>query len=171
VAFFVAFKYKITFKKKGMKKVLLLVMIFTSISLFTKAQTAEDSVKQVINNMFTAMRTSDAALFSSCFTDSALLQTIAIDRKTSERTVRNEDLKAFAEHISKLQKDSADERIAFETIKIDADLASVWTPYQFFYNNKFSHCGVNSFQLVRIKNAWKIQYIIDTRRRDNCGVK
>ena len=42
------------------------------------------------------------------------------------------------------------------------------TPYKFYVGEKFSHCGVNSFQLVKIRGEWKIQYIIDTRRRQNC---
>ena len=55
-----------------------------------------------------------------------------------------------------------------EVVKIDGALASVWTPYKFYFNGKFSHCGVNSFQLVRMNNTWKVQYIIDTRRRVGC---
>jgi len=63
---------------------------------------------------------------------------------------------------------AADERISFETIKIDGPLAIAWTPYKFYYEGKFSHCGVNSFQLVRVDNQWRIQYLIDTRRRQGC---
>ncbi len=82
--------------------------------------------------------------------------------------VRKENISDFAKQISTLPKGAADEKITFDIVKVDADLASVWTPYQFYFNNKFSHCGVNSFQLVRINGEWKIQYIIDTRRKDNC---
>jgi len=67
-----------------------------------------------------------------------------------------------------MPKDAADERIVFETIRIDGPLASVWTPYNFYYEGKFSHCGVNSFQLVKINGEWKIQYLIDTRRKQGC---
>jgi hypothetical protein len=48
-------------------------------------------------------------------------------------------------------------------------MAAVWTPYNFYYNGQFSHCGVNSFQVIRFKDGWKIQYIIDTRRRTGCN--
>jgi len=59
-------------------------------------------------------------------------------------------------------------KITFSNILIDGNLASVWTPYEFYFKGQFSHCGVNSFQLVKSNNEWKIQYIIDTRRKDNC---
>ena len=69
---------------------------------------------------------------------------------------------------SKLSKNDADEKIKFEAIHIDGNLASVFTPYEFYYKGKFSHCGANSFQFVKQNNVWKIQYIIDTRRKENC---
>jgi hypothetical protein len=44
--------------------------------LKSNGQTAEDSVKAVINKMFTGMKTADAALLKSSFADSMVLQTI-----------------------------------------------------------------------------------------------
>jgi hypothetical protein len=44
----------------------------------------------------------------------------------------------------------------------------VWTPYRFIFNGKFSHCGVNSFTLVKLNGEWKINYVIDTRRKEKC---
>ena len=136
-------------------------------AFFAKAQTAEDSVKAVVNKMFDAMRTSDSEMLRSVFGDSALLQTISRS-KEGKMLIRNESISEFAKSIASAPKGSLDERISFETIKIDGPLASVWTPYSFYYNGKFSHCGVNSFQLVRMDGVWKLQYIIDTRRKAGC---
>ena len=149
-----------------MKTLLLLLMVGTISKGYT--QRAEDSVKQTINTMFAGMKNSNPDLLRSVFADSALLQTISRNKVSGVISVRNEPIQQFIEQVSGLPKDAADERITFDMVKIDADLASVWTPYQFYYEGKFSHCGVNSFQLVRIKGQWKIQYIIDTRRKDNC---
>ena len=131
------------------------------------AQSAEDSVKSVVNNLFVAMKNGDASLFKTVFSDSAILQTISRS-KEGKTLVRTESVDEFASFVSQLKKDSADERIRFETIKIDGPLAIAWTPYNFYYNGKFSHCGVNSFQLVRFDDGWKIQYLVDTRRRTGC---
>lgn len=131
------------------------------------AQTADDSVKTVINNLFMAMKNADAALLKTVFADSAILQTIA-KNKAGETIIRNEQVAEFIDFVSKQPKGGADEQISFASIKIDGDLASVWTPYKFYYNGNFSHCGVNSFQLVRLKNEWKIQFLIDTRRKKGC---
>ena len=148
-----------------MKKFILLLLIINT-AMMSHAQSAEDSVKAVVNNLFRAMKNSDGVLLKSVFADSAILQTI--ETKTGKTIVTNEAVAGFIESISKLPAGAADEQIIFDVVKIDAALASVWTPYKFFFNGKFSHCGVNSFQLVRLNNEWKIQYLIDTRRRAGC---
>jgi len=148
-----------------MKRFFILLTMFITVN--AQSQTPEDSVKAVINQMFDAMRNIDGAKLKDAFADSAILQTIARTKEGGIRIV-NESIDNFVKSISRLPKDSADERISFETIKIDGPLASAWTPYKFYYASKFSHCGANSFQLVRINGRWKIQYLIDTRRRLGC---
>ena len=132
------------------------------------AQSAEDSVKAAVNKMFKAMKDADASALKSCFGDSIVFQTIARD-KDGNLEVRNESTTDFIDFISKQKPGVADERITFETVKVDGPLAIAWTPYNFYYNGLFSHCGVNSFQLVRFNGIWKIQYIIDTRRKQPCN--
>lgn len=147
-------------------KCFLVLLTSLTFSVFVNAQ-AEDSVKAVVNNLFTGMRNADPVLLRSAFSDSAILQTITRN-KEGKMVVATENLNEFADFVSHLKKDSADEIIQFEAIKIDGPLAIVWTPYNFYHNGKFSHCGVNSFQLVRFDGIWKIQYLIDTRRRTGC---
>ena len=120
-----------------MKQVLFFIL-FGATAITLKAQTTEDSVKAAVNLLFDGMKTSDPQKLQSAFADSAVLQTIGRIKEGSE-VVKNESVKEFAESISKLPKGAADERITFETIKIDGPLASVWTPYKFYYNGKFSH--------------------------------
>lgn len=145
-----------------------LILLTTCLfSPFINAQSAEDSVKTTVNNLFTAMRNADPVLLRSVFADSAVLQTISVNRE-QRVIILNEDVDDFVEFVKEVKKDSADERIRFETIKIDGPLAIVWTPYNFYYAGKFSHCGVDSFQLVKLNGVWKIQYLIDTRRRQGC---
>jgi len=150
-----------------MKRILILLTATIFISTITKAQSAEDSVKAVVNQLFTAMKGANAAMLKEAFADSAVLQTI---RRKQDGTffVQDEKVSDFVEQIGKAKKDSLDERITFETVKIDGPLAIAWTPYKFYYAGNFSHCGVNSFQLVRINGRWKIQFLIDTRRRQGC---
>ena len=125
----------------------------------------KDSVEvaQVIHNMFTAMKTSDTNLLKTCFSSTAVFQTIITRKDTTK--VKNEIVQDFINSIGKQVPSSLDERITIGSLLIDATLASVWTPYQFYFKGQYSHQGVNSFQLVRHTEGWKIQYLIDTRRK------
>ncbi|MFN8251277.1 MAG: nuclear transport factor 2 family protein [Ferruginibacter sp.] len=144
-------------------------LFLTALGCFqiANAQTAEDSVKATVNKLFEGMKASDAQMIQEVFGDSAVLQTITRN-KEGKTVVLNEEVKAFAASVAKLAKGDADERIQFDVVKTDGPLAIVWTPYRFFYKGNFSHCGVNSFQLVRFNGVWKIQYLIDTRRKSGC---
>ena len=151
-----------------MKSIIMLIFITALITKNSDAQTAEDSVKAVVKQLFDGMKNSDAEMISSAFADSAILQTIGQD-KQGKMIIENDKVDEFAKLISGLKKGAADEQILFETIKIDGPLAIVWAPYKFYFDGQFSHCGVDSFQLVFINGQWKIQYLIDTRRKQPCN--
>src|SRR5687768_5080814 len=97
-----------------MKRIILALALSFAISFGFAQKSAEDSIKIVINNMFDGMRNADTTLFLSAFSESPVMQTISNrDGKTS---IRSENVKDFAGFVGKLKKDSADERITFETI-------------------------------------------------------
>jgi Putative lumazine-binding len=145
------------------------VIFLTFVAAVTtaKAQMAEDSVKAAVNLLFTAMKQSDTVMLKNAFHGSAVLQTLARN-KEGNVFINNETVSGFAKQVSQFAKDAIDERIEFETVRIDGPIASVWAPYKLYLNGQFIHCGVNSLQLVRINGIWKIQYILDTRRKIGC---
>jgi hypothetical protein len=106
-------------------------------------------------------------MIRSAFADSAILQSIG-KNKEGKIVIQNDSVDEFAKSISTIKKGAADEQIIFESIRIDGPLALVWAPYKFYFDGKFSHCGVDSFQLIFINGHWKIQYLIDTRRKQPC---
>jgi len=144
-----------------------LMAFFLLINSSAFAQSDEEGVKAVVNALFEGMKKGDTALLRSAFAPGGVLQTV-IKNREGEVKVMTEPLDSFVVAVGRPHTEVYDERIRFETVKIDGDLAIAWTPYKFFIGEKFSHCGVNSFQLVKLKGQWKIQYIIDTRRRAGC---
>lgn len=150
-----------------MKKLFFLTAIMLFSMKMTAQLTATDSVKATVNHFFEGMKTGDTALIRSTLTEGVIFQSVARS-KEGLMSVKTENVNDFIGFIAKEEKGNADERITFKTVEIDGALASVWTPYSFYYKGQFSHCGANSFQLVKIGVDWKIQYIIDTRRRQGC---
>jgi hypothetical protein len=151
-----------------MKKLTVFLFLLSFYGQSTTAQTtAEDSVKAVITQFFNGMKNVDTAAIRATFTEGVIFQTIARN-KEGETLVKSEVVDNFLNFIAKEERGAADERITFGQVLVDGSLASVWTPYNFFYKGQFAHCGVNSFQLVKIKGNWRIQYLIDTRRKKGC---
>ena len=133
-----------------------------------QAQQEELNVKATINQLFEGMRNADSTKILSVFAPAAIMQTIVVNNE-GKTSIRQNEVAGFATSVGKLAKGAADEQIQFETIKVDGDLAIAWTPYRFIFNGNFSHCGVNTFTLVKLDGVWKINYIIDTRRKENCN--
>ncbi|MCZ4243399.1 nuclear transport factor 2 family protein [Pedobacter punctiformis] len=142
----------------------LFLMLFTP-KLFAQSN-EEEQVKDAVNKLFTGMKAGDSTLARSAFAKGSLMQTIV--NKDGKTTVRTESVDGFLKFLGTPHKEKYDERIVFTKILIDGPLASVWTDYKFYVDEKFSHCGVNSFQLVKGEKGWQIVYIIDTRRKDGC---
>ena len=153
-----------------MKKKILVALLILSISQYSSnaqslnaagSSDSEKEVKQVIQNMFRAMQQADTSLLKTCFSDHVIFQTIL--NKPEGALIKTESVNNFIQSIGKQTPNALDERIEFGAIQIDPLMATVWTPYTFYYKGQYSHKGVNSFQLVKLKEGWKIQYLIDTR--------
>lgn len=142
-----------------MNKLTMLALLF---GIFCFGQKSQD-IEKPIHILFLGMKNADPELMKSAFAENAVLQSIAKDG-----TVKNENVQEFIASVSKFSKGDLDEKIIIDAVHSDGGLASVFTPYSFYFKGKFSHCGANSFQLVKQQNEWKIQYIIDTRRKENC---
>lgn len=145
-----------------------LQVLFAALTSTASAQVNEqEAVKGVVNNLFTAMRTSDTVLLKSVFAPDMILQSVVNKRDGSVGLI-TEKAAAFIKSIGTPHKEVYDERIVITDVKVDGPLASVWAPYKFYVGSTFSHCGVNVFQLMKAADGWKIIYIVDTRRKDNC---
>ena len=93
--------------------------------------------------------------------------TYAYDSKGHSRA-KGENLADFLRGAALMGEADMEERLTDWQCQIDDGIASVWTPYEFYFEGKFSHCGANSFQLIRVQDEWKITMITDTRRKSKC---
>jgi hypothetical protein len=70
------------------------------------------------------------------------------------------DVRAFSneEYFADLQasKQKMQERIWNPDVRIHGLIATVMAPYDFWIDGKFSHCGVDTFDLIKTEDGWRI---------------
>ena len=150
-----------------MKKLLLLgAFCFT---LIVNAQkTEKENVKATIVKFFEAFHKQDTTMLKAMAKGDIIMQSISVD-KEGKTVLQESDYSQFLKNIASIPKDRTfEEKLLDFNIQVDGNMANAWTPYEFWYNGNFSHCGVNSFQLIKVNDEWKIIYLVDTRRREGC---
>ena len=131
------------------------------------AQKQDKAIRAVIDRFFEGLAKGDTILLKNTCTENPLMQTYMADQGGNLQ-VFTEPFSEFVAFVGAPRKDTFLEKIEFGAIHAEKSLASVWTPHKFYLNGKLRHCGTNSFQLVKTADGWKIQYIIDTRRKEGC---
>ena len=78
---------------------------------------------------------------------------------------------SIEEYLNRLpaRKSEYRERMWNPEVRVHGPLASVWTPYDFWIDGKFSHCGVDVFDLVKTTEGWKISGGAYTVERTGCA--
>ena len=111
----------------------------------------------VVENLFAAMKAKDAAAISALFMKDG--QLVAIDKPRNGNgpsTTRLFTGDAFAKLIGESKAADFIEKMKDPEVKVFGDMAIVFGRYTFHVGDKFSHCGTNSFHLVRTPDGWKI---------------
>lgn len=147
-----------------MKKLLLLLAIWGLSQLNAKAQsTEEEAVKATIKQLFDGMRKGDSTMVGAVFHPTARLQSV-FTNKEGKVVVKTDAISGFIKSIGTPHPAVYDERLLSYEIRIDEQMATAWTPYEFYVGDKFSHAGVDAFQLAKTEKGWQIIQITDTRR-------
>lgn len=143
-----------------MNRILFIVMfVFTS-----TLHSQNDEVKQVVVTFFKGFHAKDSTIIKSVCAENMILQSIAESSKGSQ--IKNQIPQDFYRSIATIPSTMLfEERVLECSIQVDGAMAHVWTPYEFYVNNKLSHKGVNAFTLFKDNGLWKIVYLIDTRRK------
>jgi hypothetical protein len=144
---------------------LLAAVLFPAFAAPAAAQnTDEAAVRAVIQRLFDGMRSRDTALIRSTFADEAQFYGLGQDG-----SVRITTPSEFIGSIAGAPADLLFDEVLHDTeVRIDGPLAVVWTYYDFFAGENFSHCGYDAFQLLKVQDDWKIVALADSRRREGC---
>lgn len=108
------------------------------------------------------MHAHDAKAAASLFLPGAILASVDATGKTSSTPFEK-----FVERIATSNKKWL-ERIWNPKVQQYGVIATVWADYDFYLDGKFSHCGIDAFQMLKTESGWKIAAISDSRVTDGC---
>lgn len=150
-----------------MKLFLSYFMFFFVFTITAQKNIEEEAIREVIATFFKGLHKGDSAVVSKTFHKDIKIQTTTT-QKGKKILVTEAKTKLLTGIAAKDPKHVYFEKLLAINVQIDGNLASVWTPYEFYFNGTFSHCGANSFQLFNNNGLWQITCLIDMRRRTNC---
>ncbi|HMG92070.1 MAG TPA: nuclear transport factor 2 family protein [Chryseolinea sp.] len=131
---------------------------------------AQDEKKEVLaisQQFFSALEKGDTAALRSLFLDDALNYFVQ-ERDTKVRT-GSRSPKSF-----KADKDRVvRERFIKDGVNVMVHnrIAVVWGSYNLWINDKFSHCGVDAFTLLKTEAGWKISSLSYSMETEGCQEK
>jgi len=140
---------------RGVLIVLLLVQASAiAVAQGQPAAVAErDAVVNTVQAFFDTMAAKDVEGARRIMMPQALFNGVGErDGKPTLRTFTNEEyLKDLAG-----MKQALRERMWNPEVRIRGAIASVWTPYDFWIDGKYSHCGIDRFDLVKTADGWRL---------------
>ena len=151
-----------------MKQILCFLILFSIGSSAFSQSSEEADVKKVVTDFFEAFHRQDTVALRDLSHSTIKMQSIGMDAEGNSKVSTN-PYGSFLKSIAGIPSTTKfEEKLHAFDVQVNGPLANVTTPYSFHLNNTLSHCGVNSFTMVKESGEWKIVYLIDTRRKDGC---
>ena len=135
----------------------------------SSARAEEDARAQVlatVQSLFDAMARKDAEAGKKLFLPEARFFSVRVEAGApivGTFTIE-EGLRRWAESSEALL-----ERIWSAEVRIHGRIATVWTPYDFHRDGKFSHCGIDAFDLVQTVEGWRLAGGVFTMETEGCA--
>lgn len=147
-----------------------LVALLASIALVSQAQTEQERVSGVINQLFKGMYLADSTMVLATLQPDVTMATVFTTKDGKPGLSRKGTAADFAKSVGTPHPEPYSEEIWNLTVQVDGNFAQAWCDYAFYVGNTFSHCGVDAFQLFKTADGWKIFHLADTRRKTDCNI-
>jgi hypothetical protein len=149
-------------------KFFILLMVVAALgiqSAWSSPQSEEQSVIAVVEQFFKALETRDADLVRNILLPKGVVFSVREEggKKSIRATTHQHIIGSFGASTEKML-----ERMWDPKVLIHKEIAVLWTKYDFHIDGKFSHCGVDAFNLIKTPDGWKISGIIYTVEKEGC---
>lgn len=141
-----------------MKRSFITIVIVSILAATTSAQVEDKkAAADVIEKLWAGMKAKSAEQIKAVFMPGG--QLVAIDKPRDGKVISTTRVLSgdqFAKMISEAKAPEFIESMPQPSVHVDGDVAIVTGRYTFTVGGNFSHCGTNTFNLVRTANGWMI---------------
>lgn len=119
------------------------------------------AILATVQSLFDALGERDTELLTAILHPDILMRSVERSAE-GERSASTSTLEGM---VARLEADGPrmTERMWDPEVRISGDLATVWTPYDFYVGEDLSHCGADAFILMREGGDWQITSLSWTR--------
>ncbi|MDT8368514.1 MAG: hypothetical protein RQ745_04865 [Longimicrobiales bacterium] len=127
----------------------------------------EAEVIAVVEDFLEAISARDGATMEALSLPGGSVHSVALGDDGSLEGVNS---RALAEDAARIPEasDPLLERMWDPVAMVHGRLAMVWTPYDFWVDGEWSHCGVDAFTLVETDAGWRVSSISYTTETSDC---
>ncbi len=148
--------------RKLLGSLALILLLFPALC---QAQSEEKGVLAAVQRFFDADAAKDAEgarevmMPEGCF--------FSVRTEDDQKVVRSFTIKEYLDELP-ARAETVRERIWEPTVLIHQEIAVVWTRYDFYRDGRFSNCGIDSWNLIKTPEGWKISGGSYTVERMDC---
>lgn len=136
------------------------LLVLASFSQSARAQASDVEGKAAIavaDSVLAALSSGDNATLARLTLDSSVVGGVGL-RDGVERL----SLRTWGLYINRTGPSTFTERGFDATARVQDRVAQVWMPYDLYRGDKWSHCGVDTFTLMKSEGHWRVAALIYT---------
>ena len=145
---------------RHMMRSFVVVLVLASFATRARAQTIDADGKAAIavsDSVLAALSSGDSKTLARLTLDSAVVGGAGL-RDGVERL----SLRTWGLYIDRAGSSTFTERGFDATARVQDRVAQVWMPYDLYIGDKWSHCGVDAFTLMKSEGRWRVAALIYT---------
>ena len=137
-------------------------------ALAAPASAQDDTVSEItatVDRFFVGLNTNNADAMAAEMIEDGIT-TIVIYREDGQRVIT----RTFRDDIERFRSNTAELNEVYwdPTIVVHRDIALFWAPYSIDADGERIHCGIDSFDMVRVDGVWKISAMMYTIEPNGC---
>lgn len=138
--------------------------ILAFVAVLANAESADEkNAVEAAQKAFDAIAGHDEAAMRASMLSDARIYYVRDTDPPASTTVTD-----LASHIAGIRGELLERFIGSPRVSVHGRIGQVWGEYEFLRDGKRSHCGVDSFSLLKTAEGWKIATIVYTAETTGC---